>query len=66
MSYKRTVKVLRGNKMYATWFGLRSQSKGMYFGGFKRYLFGVKYIFGIEIENSWGSFNNSWGSFTKQ
>ena len=56
MSHKRTVKVLKGNKMYGTWFGLRNQSKGMYSGGFKRYLFGVKYIFGIEIENSWGSF----------
>ena len=56
MSYKRTVKILKGKKMYGTWFGLRNQSKGMYSGGFKRYLFGVKYIFGIEIENSWGSF----------
>ncbi|MGK0436074.1 MAG: hypothetical protein ACJAX0_000303, partial [Flavobacteriales bacterium] len=43
MSYKRTVKILKGNKMYGTWFGLRNQSKGMYSGGFKRYLFGVKY-----------------------
>ena len=53
---KRTIKILKGKKMYATWFGLRNQAKGMYSGGFKRYLFGVKYIFGIEIEYAWGSF----------
>jgi|TARA_B110000046_G_C12700703_1_gene276476 hypothetical protein len=53
---KRTIKILKGKKMYATDFGLRNQVKGMYTGGFKRYLFGIKYIFGIEIEYAWGGF----------
>jgi hypothetical protein len=53
---KRTIKVLKGKKMYGSGFGLRNQVKGMYSGGFKKYLFGVKYIFGIEVEYSWGNF----------
>lgn len=53
---RRTVKILIGKKMYGNGFGLKNQSKGMYCGGFKRYLFGLKYIFGIEIEYTWGSF----------
>ena len=57
MAYKRTTKILTGKKMYGTGFGLRNQAKGMYSGGFKRYLFGVKYIFGVEIETTWGAFS---------
>jgi|TARA_R110000851_G_scaffold308922_2_gene468119 hypothetical protein len=57
MAYKRTVNILKGEKMYGTWFGLRNQAKGMYSGGFKRYLFGVKYIFGVEVEITWGIFS---------
>jgi hypothetical protein len=53
---RRTFKILIGKKMYGTGFGLRNQAKGMYIGGFKKYLFGLKYIFGIEIECVWGSF----------
>jgi hypothetical protein len=55
MAYKRTIKVLKGEKMYASGFGRRNGSSGMYSGGFKRYLFGIKYIFGIEYVVSWGS-----------
>ena len=53
---RRTFKILIGKKMYGSCFGLRNQAKGMYTGGFKRYLFGLKYIFGIEIKFLWGSF----------
>ncbi|MGK0447565.1 MAG: hypothetical protein ACJA2M_001342 [Polaribacter sp.] len=57
MAYTVSRKILIGKKMYGTWFGLRNQSKGMYSGGFERWLFGVKYIFGVEIEITWGSYN---------
>jgi hypothetical protein len=57
MAYKKTVNILKGKKMYGTGFGLRNQAKGMYTGGFKRYLFGLKYIFGIEVIVSWGEFS---------
>ena len=58
MATKRTVKFLKGSEMHGTWFGLRNQSKGMYCGGFNRYLFGVKNIFGLEIELAWGKFTD--------
>ena len=57
MAYKRNIKVLIGKKMYGSGFGLRNSAKGMYTGGFNRYLFGLKYIFGIEIMNTCGDFS---------
>ncbi len=57
MAKKRTVKLLKGKEMYGSGFGLRNQAKGMYTGGFRRYLFGIKNLIGIEVMDTWGDFS---------
>jgi hypothetical protein len=54
MAYNKSIKLLIGKKAYGTWFGLRNHSKGMYTGGHERYLYGIKNIINIEIQESWG------------
>lgn len=58
MTKETKIKILKGKQVYGTWFGLRTQCKGMYSGGFKRYLFGIKGIFGVEVMSTWGIYTD--------
>jgi len=54
----KKVRLLVGCRVWCSGFGIVSRAKGMYSGGYTIWMFGIKYIVGLEIEHSWGDFDN--------
>ncbi len=56
MAYKKTRKIKIGKQMTSTGFGVKSSSKSMRSGGFKRSSYGIKGFFGVVVYECWGTF----------
>jgi hypothetical protein len=52
------IKLLFGKKAEHNCFGLFSLSDGVYSGGFKKYIFGIKNLFNLCYFIGWGSYKN--------
>lgn len=56
MAYKKTSKLFLGKKALQTKWGQYGKARGMYTGGYTRWVYGIKGIFTFIILERWGQF----------
>lgn len=53
---KHSIKIFIGRKARRSGFGLWTSSIGLYYGGFKFYVFGIKGIISLTYRVDWGNY----------